>query len=89
MQTSDTERLSADSYELTFAVNHLAHYLLARLLVPRMAEHGWLVITTSEMHDPAVTPIAPRTLEPRVLAHPDHRGFGSGIRAPRPSCATF
>ncbi|MFE2184868.1 SDR family NAD(P)-dependent oxidoreductase [Streptomyces sp. NPDC059455] len=81
MQTSNAEARSADGYELTFAVNHLAHYLLARLLVPHMADHGRLVITTSETHDPAVTPIAPKTLEPRTLAHPGKGGFGSGVRA--------
>ncbi|MDT0321181.1 SDR family NAD(P)-dependent oxidoreductase [Streptomyces millisiae] len=81
MQTATTEARSADGYELTFAVNHLAHYLLARLLEPHLADGGRLVITTSETHDPAVTPIAPRTLEPRTLAHPDKGGFGTGIRA--------
>jgi len=81
MQTSSNERRSVDGYELTFAVNHLAHYLLARLLVPCMAEHGQIVITTSETHDPAVTPIAPKTLEPQVLARPTKSGIGSGIRA--------
>ncbi|GAA2898486.1 NAD(P)-dependent dehydrogenase (short-subunit alcohol dehydrogenase family) [Nonomuraea rubra] len=40
MQTATTEARGAEGYELTFAVNHLAHYLLARLLVPRMAGHG-------------------------------------------------
>jgi NAD(P)-dependent dehydrogenase (short-subunit alcohol dehydrogenase family) len=81
MQTSNTERRSADGYELTFAVNHLAHYLLARLLVPHMADHGRLVITTSDTHDPAITPIAPKTLEPQALAYPSKTGFGSGMRA--------
>lgn len=81
MQTSNTEQRSADGYELTFAVNHLAHYLLARLLVPRMADHGRLVITTSETHDPVVTPIAPKTLDPQALAHPNKSGLGTGIRA--------
>lgn len=81
MQTSKAEARSADGYELTFAVNHLAHYLLARLLMPHMADHGRLVITTSETHDPAVTPIAPKTLEPQTLAHPGKAGFGSGVRA--------
>jgi len=81
MQTSNAERRSADGYELTFAVNHLAHYLLARLLVPRMADHGRLVLTTSDTHDPGVTPIAPTTLEPQALAHPSKRGLGAGIRA--------
>ncbi|WP_349451567.1 SDR family NAD(P)-dependent oxidoreductase [Nonomuraea sp. B19D2] len=81
MQTSNAEARSAEGYELTFAVNHLAHYLLARLLVPRMADQGRLVITTSETHDPAITPIAPKTLDPRALAFPGKGGFGTGIRA--------
>jgi NAD(P)-dependent dehydrogenase (short-subunit alcohol dehydrogenase family) len=72
---------------LTFAVNHLAHYLLARLLVPRMADHGRLVITTSDTHDPAVTPIAPKTLEPQALAHPSKRGFGIGHLSAEPTQA--
>ncbi|WFU10328.1 SDR family NAD(P)-dependent oxidoreductase [Rhizobium sp. CB3090] len=81
MQTSTNKGRSVDGYELTFAVNHLAHYLLARLLLPSLAEHGRIVITTSETHDPAVTPIAPKTLEPHWLAYPDKSGIGSGIRA--------
>ena len=81
MQTSSNEKRSAEGYELTFAVNHLAHYLLARLLLPHMSDGGRMVITTSETHDPAVSPIAPRTLEPQVLARPSKSGFGSGIRA--------
>lgn len=79
MQSSKTEKRSEDGYELTFAVNHLAHYLLARLLVPYMADYGRLVITTSDTHDPAITPIAPKTLDPQKLAYPDKNG--AGIRA--------
>ncbi|WP_432192534.1 SDR family NAD(P)-dependent oxidoreductase [Streptomyces sp. bgisy027] len=81
MQTGGVEGRSAEGYELTFAVNHLAHYLLARLLMPHMADHGRLVITTSETHDPAVTPLAPKSLELRELAHPTKSGFGAGVRA--------
>ncbi|UII29594.1 SDR family NAD(P)-dependent oxidoreductase [Fulvivirga ulvae] len=81
MQTSTNDKKSVDGYELTFAVNHLAHYLLARLLAPYMAVHRRLVITTSETHDPKVFRFAPKTLEPDRLAHPDKNGFGSGIRA--------
>lgn len=81
MQNADNERRSADGYELTFAVNHLAHYLLARLLMPYMSDFGRLVITTSDTHDPAITPIAPRNLDPQVLAHPVKSGFGTGVRA--------
>lgn len=81
MQSPNNERRSADGYELIFAVNHLAHYLLARLLMPYMADHGRLVITTSDTHDPTITPIAPKTLELLELAHPSKSGFGTGIRA--------
>lgn len=82
MQTGSTGARSADGYELTFAVNHLAHYLLARLLLPRIADHGRLVITTSDTHDPAITPMGPKSLDPQALAHPPGKsGFGTGPRA--------
>jgi NAD(P)-dependent dehydrogenase (short-subunit alcohol dehydrogenase family) len=44
---------SADGFERTFAVNHLAHYLLVRLLTPQMAKDGRIVLTASGTHDPA------------------------------------
>jgi NAD(P)-dependent dehydrogenase (short-subunit alcohol dehydrogenase family) len=80
-QWPDVSRRSADGYELTFAVNHLAHYLLARLLLPSMARGGRLVITTSDTHDPAAFPLAPQAMEPQAFAHPTKSGFGSGVRA--------
>ena len=61
---------SVDGFEMTFAVNHLSHYLLARLLLPEIAEGGRIVITTSDTHDPAKMPLGPRTLDPEALAHP-------------------
>jgi NAD(P)-dependent dehydrogenase (short-subunit alcohol dehydrogenase family) len=44
---------SVDGFERTFAVNHLAHYLLIRLLTPQMASDGRIVLTASGTHDPA------------------------------------
>lgn len=38
---------SVDGYELTFAVNHLAHYLLTHDLVDRLRESEGRVVTTS------------------------------------------
>ena len=72
---------TVDGFEPTFAVNHLAHYLLARLLLPNIAEGGRLVITTSDTHDPAHFPLAPRQLDPRRLAHPERAGFAASMRA--------
>ena len=67
----DTTQRTVDGFEVTFGVNHLAHYLLARLLVPCMADNGRLVITTSDTHDPAMGVGGPKTLDPEALAHPD------------------
>ena len=76
IQTSDTKQRTVDGFEPTFAVNHLAHYLLARLLVPSMADDGRLLITTSDTHDPAIFSGAPKTLDPEALAHPDKNKSG-------------
>jgi len=76
IQGSDSKQRTVDGFEVTFAVNHLAHYLLARLLVPFMADDGRLVITTSDTHDPAIFSGAPKTLDPEALAHPDKNKGG-------------
>ena len=47
-----TAQTSEDGFELTFAVNHLAHYLLARLLAPTLAPGGRIIFTASGTHDP-------------------------------------
>lgn len=69
------EQRSVDGFEMTFATNHLSHYLLARLLLSSMAERGRIIITTSDTHDPAIIPIAPRTLNPKELASPSNKGY--------------
>jgi NAD(P)-dependent dehydrogenase (short-subunit alcohol dehydrogenase family) len=64
---------SADGFERTFAVNHLAHYLLFRLLADKMAPGGRVILTGSGTHDPAektpVTPPVHATAE--YLAYPE------------------
>ena len=68
----DTDR-TADGYETTFAVNHLAHYLLVRLLMPALAEQARIVLTTSGTHDPGTRAslATPRHADADLLAHPD------------------
>lgn len=78
--TSAQER-SADGFGLTFAVNHLAHYLLARLLLPSMADQSRLVITSSNMHNPPIKAIGPKKLDLEEWAHPSKGGSGDGIRS--------
>lgn len=66
-------RRSRQGYELTFATNHLAHYLLARLLLPGMAPGGRVILTSSGTHDPeqktGMPP--PRHADAELLAHPE------------------
>lgn len=38
---------------MTFGVYHLAHFLLANLLVDVMEENGRIVFVSSDTHDPA------------------------------------
>lgn len=84
-QFPNIERRTDDGFETTFAVNHLAHYLLLRLLLPRLAEHARVIITTSDTHDPKTNPIAPLLhADAERLAHPGNESGGrflAGFRA--------
>jgi len=73
VQATDNNQRSEDGFELTFATNHLAHYLLARLFLPNLAKGGKIVITTSDAHDPAVIFFGPKTLDTKQLAYPDEK----------------
>jgi NAD(P)-dependent dehydrogenase (short-subunit alcohol dehydrogenase family) len=83
-QFPNLDQRTEDGFETTFAVNHLAHYLLLRLLLPKLGEHARVILTTSDTHDPKTNPIAPPLhANPELLAHPDRelRGFLAGFRA--------
>ncbi|GAA1119310.1 SDR family NAD(P)-dependent oxidoreductase [Nocardiopsis composta] len=69
----DATGRTADGFETTFAVNHLAHYLLLRLLLPALADRAAVVLTSSGTHDPATGagPAPPRHADAGLLAHPD------------------
>jgi NAD(P)-dependent dehydrogenase (short-subunit alcohol dehydrogenase family) len=43
---------TAEGHEATFGVNHLAHYLLARLLLPDLKAGAGIVFVSSGTHDP-------------------------------------
>jgi NAD(P)-dependent dehydrogenase (short-subunit alcohol dehydrogenase family) len=89
LQCLNVEARTAQGFERTFGVNHLAHYLLARLLLPRIKDGGTLVITASGTHDPAektgVPPPAHANAEwlayPNRAPNPDRRAMIAGLRA--------
>jgi NAD(P)-dependent dehydrogenase (short-subunit alcohol dehydrogenase family) len=50
---------TTEGYETTFVLNHLAHYLLVRLLWGRVSPGGTVLLTTSGTHDPAERTVIP------------------------------
>lgn len=52
MQNVATPARSPEGYEATFAVNHLGHYLLVRLLLDDLAAGGRITMVASGTHDP-------------------------------------
>jgi len=87
-QFPNIDHVSEDGFETTFAVNHLAHYLLVRLLLPKLTQGAIVVITASDTHDPAINPLAPPLhADATQLAHPKtrtsrkERAFIAGFRA--------
>jgi len=80
---------SADGHELTFAANHLGHFLLLQRLWPHLANGARVVITSSGTHDPdertGVPP--PRHANAMWLADPasdpglDSNPITAGMRA--------
>ena len=80
-QLTSGPRLSPDGYELTFAVNHLGHFLLANLLVRRLHANGpaRIVVVASGVHDPKLRTGMPKaavsdvaTLAATGGPRPDH-----------------
>jgi NAD(P)-dependent dehydrogenase (short-subunit alcohol dehydrogenase family) len=73
IQSRSIDERTADGFETTFAVNHLAHYLLLRLLQPDLAQGATVVLTTSGTHDPEEKTLVPPPRHARapLLAHPE------------------
>jgi NAD(P)-dependent dehydrogenase (short-subunit alcohol dehydrogenase family) len=76
---------TAEGFETTFAVNHVAHYLLLRLLLPVLADGAIVILTTSGTHDPAEGTVVapPRRADANLLAHPER----DADRDPQPRTA--
>ena len=68
------DQATVDGLEISFAVNHLAHFLLVERLLPAMVPGGRIVITSSEVHDPEAFCLMGITRaaweDPAILADP-------------------
>jgi NAD(P)-dependent dehydrogenase (short-subunit alcohol dehydrogenase family) len=53
-----------DGFERTFQLNFLGHFLLANLLIKRMAAQARIIYVSSDLHDPAATRMG-KMLPPR------------------------
>jgi NAD(P)-dependent dehydrogenase (short-subunit alcohol dehydrogenase family) len=72
-----------DGIEETFAVNHLAHFLLVQEVLPSMPAPGRVVFVSSATHDPAQRTgfPPPGYISARRLAHPDDADTEYPMRA--------
>ncbi len=53
LQSGATKTFTADGFESTFGVNHLGHFLLVSLLLPRLAVPARVAVVASGTHDSA------------------------------------
>ncbi len=52
VQNAGKKTFTTDGFESTFGVNHLGHFLLVNLLLPRLAPPARVVVVASGTHDP-------------------------------------
>lgn len=74
LQIVDGVRTSADGYELTFAVNHLAHFALVTGCAELLGPGSRVVVVSSDVHQGPRKSMgfpAPRWRDPRQLADPE------------------
>ena len=82
MQNVGTPQTTAEGYETGFAINHLGHYLLVRLLLSELAQDGRISFVSSGTHDPkAGTRIPPPVYtDADSAAHDLEGGQRNGLR---------
>ncbi len=73
MNHPDINSRTVDGFETTFAVNHLAHFYLLRLLMPYLDKNAKIIMTTSGTHDPEENALSapPKHANAIWLAYPE------------------
>ena len=77
VQDGGTPRRTVDGFDETFGVNHLGHYLLARLLLPVMARGASIVFVASNTHDASTGTGLPEPTYPGAAALAADQATGS------------
>lgn len=82
MQNVATPTKTAQGYETTFAVNHLGHYLLTRLLLANLVQGARITFVSSGTHDPKEKTGMPEPLyeNATAAAHDFEPGRTAGLR---------
>ncbi len=91
IQVVDGVQRSADGHELTFATNHLGHFLLIGLLLDRLVEPARIVLVSSGTHYGPPRSLgfpAPIKADARALADPDAALLDASPRSGRVRYAT-
>jgi NAD(P)-dependent dehydrogenase (short-subunit alcohol dehydrogenase family) len=89
-QLRDVRGRTIDGLEPTFAINHLGHFLLVRLLLPVLQPTGRIIFVASETHDPAKHTGMPAAFyaDARTLAYPEVADDAAGVEVGRRRYAT-
>ena len=84
VQLAHGPRLTADGFELTFATNHLGHFLLVHRLLDRLAPGARIVVVSSGTHNPEwfTGMPAPRWRTFEALARPGDAERAEWARSP-------
>jgi NAD(P)-dependent dehydrogenase (short-subunit alcohol dehydrogenase family) len=82
MQNVGAPTKTEEGYDTTFAVNHLGHYLLTRLLLSDLARGARIIFVSSGTHDPEQKTgmPAPRYTTAEAVAHNFEPGGNAGRR---------
>lgn len=82
MQNVAMPTKTIEGYEMTFAVNHLGHYLLTRLLLDDMVKDGRITFVSSGTHDPKERTGMPAAVyeNAEVVAHDFEASKTAGAR---------
>jgi NAD(P)-dependent dehydrogenase (short-subunit alcohol dehydrogenase family) len=82
MQNVGKPQKTVEGYETTFAVNHLGHYLLVRLLLEDLSQDGRITFVSSGTHDPAERIPVPSAVyeDAATVAHDFESSQKAGLR---------